>query len=190
MMAAFRAETIDETHLSTEQARAQAPSWVPRENGDDRRPQGHRGPSRPRAEAAERLSGRLDPRPAATTGLAVERLKNRAEFRAVAGGTRVSRTGFVLQALKAGADHETRPPRFGFTVTKKIGNAVVRNRIRRRLREVARLAGGGETGTDYVLIGRRAALTLEFERLKADLMSGFAQLTRAPRPTTSPADAR
>ena len=63
-------------------------------------------------------------------------------------------------------------------MTKKIGNAVVRNRIRRRLKAAVGLAAGGAAaGTDYVLIGRRAALTLPFDRLTADLMSGFAALS-------------
>jgi ribonuclease P protein component len=109
----------------------------------------------------------------------VERLKTRAAFRAVARGKRISRPGFVLQALKA-ASSERRRPRFGFTVTNKIGNAVVRNRIRRRLREAVRLAGAahGEFGTDYVLVGRRAALSLEFDQLVTDLLSGITALSR------------
>jgi ribonuclease P protein component len=108
----------------------------------------------------------------------MERLRKRAEFRAVAGGIRVSRPGFLLQALGAGRADKARPPRFGFTVTKKLGGAVVRNRIRRRLREAVRLTGDGEAGTDYVLIGRHAALTLQFERLVADLRSGLKELSR------------
>ena len=108
----------------------------------------------------------------------MEHLKTRAAFRAVAGGKRYSRPGFVLQALKAASDGQ-RPPRFGFTVTKKIGNAVVRNRIRRRLREAVRLAeAGAEAGTDYVLVGRRAALSLEFDRLVADLLNGITALSK------------
>lgn len=109
----------------------------------------------------------------------MERLRNRGEFRAVAGGKRVSRPGFVLQALESAAD-PSRPPRFGFTVTRKTGNAVVRNRIRRRLKEAVRLCGAesGQAGTDYVLIGRRAALSLDFERLTTDLVSGISALLR------------
>jgi ribonuclease P protein component len=113
----------------------------------------------------------------------MERLKRRAAFVAVAGGRRVAKTGFLLQALKAGAEPGAaidRPPRFGFTVTKKIGNAVVRNRIRRRLREAVRRAEQhAENATDYVLVARRAALTLQFERLVTDLLSGFEVLSRS-----------
>lgn len=60
--------------------------------------------------------------------------------------------------------------RFGFTVSKKVGNAVERNRIRRRLREMVRLAAENQTwtGHDYVLVGRRAALKLPFDRMIRD----------------------
>jgi len=131
----------------------------------------------------------------------MESLKRRAAFKAVAGGRRVARAGFVLQALtasmkaadKAGGEPDPklqdRPPRFGFTVTKKIGNAVVRNRIRRRLREVVRRAEhGADKATDYVLVGRRAALTLQFERLVTDLLSGFEVLSRQGDTPAKPAN--
>jgi ribonuclease P protein component len=109
----------------------------------------------------------------------MERLTRRAEFKAVAGGRRVSRSGFVLQALKPVAAPADRPARVGFTVTKKIGNAVVRNRIRRRLREAVRAAAlHAEPATDYVLVGRPAALTLQFRQLVTDLEGGFAALAR------------
>jgi ribonuclease P protein component len=111
----------------------------------------------------------------------MERLRRRADFKAVAGGRRVSRPGFVLQALKIPGNDASRPPRVGFTVTRKIGNAVVRNRIRRRLRAAVTAAGSHlETATDYVLVGRRAALTLQFQRLVTDLENGFAAISREP----------
>ena len=109
----------------------------------------------------------------------MERLKRRTEFKAVAAGKRVSRSGFVLQALRAADGPADRPARFGFTVTKKIGNAVVHNRIRRRLREAVRAAGPhAQPATDYVLVGRSAALTLQFRQLVTDLEGGFAALAR------------
>jgi ribonuclease P protein component len=99
----------------------------------------------------------------------------------VARGRKVTRPGFVLQALAS--EEAARGPRFGFTVTKKTGNAVVRNRIRRRLREVVRLSAAevASPGVDYVLIGRRAALTLPFDRLIDDLRSGLGVLGRHDR---------
>jgi ribonuclease P protein component len=119
----------------------------------------------------------LEPETAGFSGM--ERLKRRAAFQAVARGKRVAQPGFVLQALKASGESTARPPRFGFTVTRKIGNAVVRNRIRRRLREAVRAAAGGaRPSTDYVLVGRRAALTLQFDRLVTDLLTGFTTLSR------------
>lgn len=109
----------------------------------------------------------------------MERLKRRESFKAVARGRRVARPGFVLQSLKNDGEKPVRGPRFGFTVTRKTGNAVVRNRIRRRLREAVRAAAAGaEPDTDYVLVGRRAALTLPFERLVTDLVSGLEILSR------------
>ncbi len=111
----------------------------------------------------------------------MERLRRRAAFRAVAGGRRLARAGFVLQAL--GDEAGDRPPRFGITVTRKVGNAVVRNRIRRRLREALRRTAPVHacSGTDYVLVARPAALTLSFERLVTDLMEGFAALARGDK---------
>ncbi len=109
----------------------------------------------------------------------MERLRRRADFKAVAAGRRVARPGFVLQALNNSEGDGPRPPRIGFTVTRKIGNAVVRNRIRRRLRAAVNAVGGHlETATDYVLVGRRAALTLQFQRLVTDLETGLAALSR------------
>lgn len=99
----------------------------------------------------------------------------------MARGRKVTRPGFVLQSLAT--SEVVRGPRFGFTVTKKTGNAVVRNRIRRRLREAVRLsaAGAALAGVDYVLIGRRAALTLPFDRLVDDLRSGLDAIGRHGR---------
>jgi ribonuclease P protein component len=108
----------------------------------------------------------------------MERLRRRSEFLAVGRGVRAVRQGFVLQGLFGSGQDSTRPPRFGFTVTKKIGNAVVRNRIRRRLRAAARaVESHAQPGADYVLIARAAAMTLPFDRLVTDLIGGLAALS-------------
>jgi len=120
----------------------------------------------------------------------MEHLKRRAAFKAVAGGRRITRPGFVLQALAVGGESRDRPPRFGITVTRKIGNAVVRNRIRRRLREAIRAAAEqANPGTDYVLVARPGALTLQFERLVTDLRTGLAAVGRDAGARSSPTDA-
>jgi len=105
----------------------------------------------------------------------MKRLKRRAEFLAVARGVRSARRGFVLQTLRL-AD-ETAEPRCGFTVSKKVGNAVVRNRVRRRLREAIRLDAPdlARAGYDHVLIGRRDLLAQPFAELRADLAGAFRQ---------------
>ncbi|HEX5211073.1 MAG TPA: ribonuclease P protein component [Pseudolabrys sp.] len=97
----------------------------------------------------------------------MERLRQRADFLAAASGAKSVAAAFVLQARKR---NDNGPARFGFTVSKKVGNAVERNRVRRRLREIVRVAGSGRirTGHDYVLIGRRAALNAPIERIAED----------------------
>ncbi len=96
----------------------------------------------------------------------MERLKQRAEFLAVSRGIKVPVSAFVLQARCRG---DAGPPRFGFTVARTVGNAVERNRVRRRLKEMVRTAGMAvESGHDYVVIGRRTALVLPFAQLRAE----------------------
>jgi ribonuclease P protein component len=95
----------------------------------------------------------------------VERLKRRSDFRAVAQaaghGARAHAAAFVIQIRMR---EQAGPPRVGFTVSKQVGNAVERNRVRRRLRELVRLASPAalRAGHDYVLIGRRSALKAPF----------------------------
>ena len=77
--------------------------------------------------------------------------------------------GFVLLVRKRGDGSDEL--RVGFTVTKKIGNAVVRNRMKRRLRELARelLPAGGIAGADHVLIGRAGGVERDFGLLREEL---------------------
>jgi ribonuclease P protein component len=98
-----------------------------------------------------------------------ERLKRRADFlRVAAKGRKAPVHGLVLQAL---ARADAGPARIGFTVTRKIGNAVARNRARRRLKEAARLLLRGQdlSGFDLVVIGRDATGGRNFADLMDDL---------------------
>lgn len=100
----------------------------------------------------------------------IERLKERRDFLRVASrGAKAAMPGLVLQAAKSPGKTET--IRLGFTVSKKVGKAVTRNRARRRLREAAReiLPSRGVPGMDYVIIGRGAAVDRPYEALKSDL---------------------
>lgn len=82
--------------------------------------------------------------------------------------------GLVLQVLQR---HDTAPVRLGFTVTKKVGNAVIRNRTRRRLKEAARLLLQAQpvSGVDLVLIGRDATRGRAFAALQEDLRKALVR---------------
>lgn len=110
----------------------------------------------------------------------IQRLKRRAEFlRAAKSGKRAARPGLVLQALPSGGAGL----RVGFTVTKKVGNAVQRNRAKRRLREAARLTlpGLAISGHDLVLIGRDGTAKRPFAQLVDDLKGALRQTGVIPR---------
>jgi ribonuclease P protein component len=111
----------------------------------------------------------------------MERLKRRRDFLAAAAGAKVSTAGFVVQEHPRGDDG---PVRVGFTVSKKVGGAVERNRVRRRLREIVRLSAARNlnVGSDYVLVGRRAALEMSFSRLAEDFAGAVSRLDKARRP--------
>nr|WP_245803135.1 ribonuclease P protein component [Acuticoccus yangtzensis] len=99
---------------------------------------------------------------------------------------RVQRTTFTLQARRRDADESAADgARVGFTVTKKIGNAVVRNRIKRRLRALAfQFSDEFDSATDYVIVARRDALGAPFadlgEELRQALGAAGAKLDRPP----------
>lgn len=106
------------------------------------------------------------------------RLKKRSDFLAAAKGLKIPRRGFVLQVLDHGPD-APEGPRFGFTVTKKVGNAVVRNRVKRRLRAlVQETIDQAEVGYDYVLIGRRATLAEPYAALLNDFRKALSRASR------------
>lgn len=111
-------------------------------------------------------------------GFGVLRLKKRREFTETAKGVRAHRPNLTLQ--RRGREDGSPAIGIGFTVTKKEGNAVERNRIRRRLKAVAAeiLPSAGEAGSDYVIIGRRAALESPFPSLLQDLKEALAEAAK------------
>ena len=110
-------------------------------------------------------------------------LKRRSEFLRIRGGARWATSDFVLETRPRTDATADGGPRFGFTVTKQLGNAVIRNRIRRRLREAVRLLadGSARAGHDYVLIARGPALDREFTELTRDLETAFSRVHRPAR---------
>jgi ribonuclease P protein component len=111
---------------------------------------------------------------------AIGRLKSRPEFLYVKGGTRFATPSLVLQARRRPPASPASPHlvRFGFTATKSLGGAVVRNRARRRLKEAVRLTGSAHAseGYDYVLIARGGTVQRRFTELIKDLQRALAKV--------------
>jgi ribonuclease P protein component len=133
----------------------------------------------PPEDPAEGQTGRMAAAPPAVVVLQV--LSKRADFLRAAQARRQGTPGFLLQA-RARREGEAAPPeaiRIGFTCSKKLGNAVARNRAKRRLREIARmvLPASGAAGWDYVLVGRpTATATRDFAALRTDLSRALKQI--------------
>lgn len=198
-----------EAYLSAKPPRAQTPprfsqahadtGWPARSGPPPRQgPQAALGltPDRPPPKSelppAEPVSAGRDLPHARRRG--IQTLKLRAEFQRIRGGSRAQSAAFVLEgkprvAAPAGAQKDAQPaitgPRFGFTITKKLGNAVVRNRMRRRLRaalsDIVPLHARADM--DYVVVARQKAFDQEFASLKADLTEALKRVnTAASRP--------
>ena len=152
----------DEAHLPTEQSGPRTPARISSPQRDGRRAQGPRGASGTRPQEAQRLVT----------------LRKRADFLAANAGKRAAGPGLVLLVRDRADGDPTK--RVGFTVTKKIGGAVVRNRMKRRLRALAReiLPGAGFPGSDHVLIGRSGGIEREFGLLRTELTNALGKLRR------------
>jgi ribonuclease P protein component len=150
----------DEAHLPAEQPRPQAASRVPRPHGDRGRPKGAERPSRPRPQEAQRL----------------ETIRKRADFVAANAGRRATTPGFIL--LVRDRQDSDAGMRVGFTVTKKIGGAVVRNRMKRRFRALARevIPSKGIRGADHVMIGRAKGIERDFGLLRSELAEALDRM--------------
>ena len=107
----------------------------------------------------------------------LNRIKKRKDYLAIAAtGRRWVTPSFVLQVRES--DNIEQGPFVGFTVTKKVGNAVIRNRVRRRLKEAAKevFPHKATAGWEYVVIGRNACVDIAYERIKSDLKWALKKL--------------
>jgi ribonuclease P protein component len=151
----------DEAHLSTEQSGPRAAARIPSSDGDRRRTQGAERAPRPRTQEAQRLTI----------------LKKRSDFLAANAGRRAATPGFVL-LVRDRCDDDAQM-RVGFTVSKRVGNAVVRNRMKRRFRALAReiVTDHGYAGSDHVMIGRAAGIERDFGVLRQDFTRALQRVS-------------
>jgi ribonuclease P protein component len=163
------ASRVDQADLSAEQARAQAAPRLPGAHGDDRGPKSAGAPPRQGPQAPLGLT------PGAP---AFARLTKRSEFLNARKGARAARPLVVIEAIGRADDG---PVRFGFTATKRIGGAAVRNRAKRRLREAARAlaADCARPACDYVLIARDNTAGAPWPTLLDDVRSALLRLRSA-----------
>jgi len=122
------------------------------------------------------MAGDRDSQPD-SEGLRLAIIRKRADFVAANHGVRVARPGFVLLVKPADAVADD-GVRFGVTVTRKIGNAVARNRMKRRFRALLRemLPDQGVAGADHVMIGREGGIERDFAKLRSELEAALGRI--------------
>jgi ribonuclease P protein component len=149
----------DEAHFPAEQSRADTAARVPAADVDSGRSGSDSRPPGTRSQEALRLGV----------------IRKRADFLKANSARRGAFPGFVLLVRPRG-DDDTQM-RLGITVTRKIGNAVVRNRMKRRFRALAREVIGPEgiAGADHVLIGRAGGVERPYATLRAELAKALAK---------------
>jgi ribonuclease P protein component len=166
----FSKDYAHEAHLSAEQSGSRPsprfpPPYVHRQRSCDP----ERAPCAWPQEAVRLISGDRVMR-----GYAV--IKKRSDFLAANRGKRHATPGFVLLVF----DRRDADPakRLGITITKKVGNAVVRNRMRRRFRALAMelLAEHGKAGADHILIGRDGGIERDFGVLRAEMLKALGKV--------------
>ena len=162
-----------ETYIPTEQPRSQTPSRLPFADGHKERPKSSCTPPRKGPQASVRITQELASADEIVKSL---RLKSRRQFLRVANGHTERRRHVVVQARMR--DDDQCHIGIGFTATKKVGNAVIRNRSKRRLREAARslIPNLGWRGSDYVFIARQSTSTIEWRSLLDDVESALISL--------------
>jgi ribonuclease P protein component len=160
-------DLIDEAHVPAQQPCPQASPRLPHPLGHPGRPQGARRPPCARPQVA---LGLILPKNA-------EKLRRRPEFLAANAGLRKPMPGFVLLVRRREDGDET--PRLGITVTKKIGGAVIRNRMKRRFRALGAelLPAHGIRGADHVIIGRSGGVERDYAQLRDELTNALRKLS-------------
>jgi ribonuclease P protein component len=152
----------NEAHFSAEQSGACPASRLPLADGDSRR---SGCDSRTACSRSQQAFGLIT-------------IAKRRDFLAANSAKRIATSGFVL-LVRDRKDGDA-AKRLGITVTKKIGGAVVRNRMKRRFRELARdvLAERGKTGADHILIGRAGGVERDYAKLREDLLSAIGRVAK------------
>ncbi len=172
---------VHKKDLPAKQPEAQAAPRLPLAHVDQERPEGAGATPRQGPQAPERLKASSDGRSDRSTsapGLTIATLRKRSAFLRTANGLSERRRTLVIQSRPRGDGAPTVGA--GFTATRKVGGAVIRNRARRRLREAVRklLPIHARAGTDYVFIARQETPECPWQRLLDDMESALVSLAR------------